>query len=291
MKITTVSQLPDYMDPDEIRSGTYFGVQFPISEAEKKYTSQKITYSRIKEDMMDSVSSLYDITPSLRTDTEQKLSSILSGDGTNETNALVLRGTKNFKDRIFYSGSDITGNAHDDTIPNKKYVDTTIANSIQNQPAFIKSNSTVNAWLSPSNENEDNVFVTGNGDMYGWYLNQGKTTNEVTMGYSGNLVIYGYVSAPKNIQTSQCWMALEAEINGGWKMIQLQPLIIGQKANFFQYVGFNAPVAQGLKVRISTGFLPNLNSSGYANSGLVYALNSSNNDIQEMNAFYGYIIH
>jgi len=108
---------------------------------------------------------------------------------------------------------------------------------------------------------------------------------------SGNLVIWGYVSAPKVIQTSQCWVAMEGLIGGKWKMLQLHPWIVGSKSAFLQFVGFNAPVAQGLKIRIVTGFQPNLNSSGYGNSGLIYSTESDNQNIGSMNTFRGYVIH
>lgn len=116
---------------------------------------------------------------------------------------------------------------------------------------------------------------------------QGRVSNEITCQSSGMFTCFGWLDEPENNRRNNAtrWVAIEGNIKVGdsseWRILQLQPFIGN---NFCSYVGFNFPVKQGLKLRVSTGFLVGTNSNKYYNTDGSLTLNSPNTFI---GAIYG----
>lgn len=79
---------------------------------------------------------------------------------------------------------------------------------------------------------------------------------------SGLFVCYGWLDEAKanSVNNANRWVALEANFNGKWKVVQLQPFISNE---YISYVGFSIPIAQGTELRITTGFKVGTNSNKY----------------------------
>lgn len=80
---------------------------------------------------------------------------------------------------------------------------------------------------------------------------------------NGNLVAWGWLTedAYSTPLPEQCWVALVASIkcenynNTQFDIpIQVVPWIRGKNSTALQYVGFNAPVRKGLRLKVKTGF-------------------------------------
>lgn len=81
-----------------------------------------------------------------------------------------------------------------------------------------------------------------------------KISNEWIVPETGNLVAYGWLDSSSELNNKalpMAYCAMEANINGSWEIIGVQPVI---PAKNITYVGFNCLVKKGLRIRMRTGF-------------------------------------
>ena len=106
-------------------------------------------------------------------------------------------------------------------------------------------------------------------------------TEDFVCNKNGMLVVYGWCADYGSIEPQQCWIALGGynEYTAKYAILKLEPWIQGQNHTVLQYFGFSIPVQKDLRVRIETGFEPNLYISGLqgSRSSLVGGLNGAGN--------------
>ena len=111
---------------------------------------------------------------------------------------------------------------------------------------------------------------------------------------TGYLTLFGWLADNGNVLAQDAWVGLYAQIllasessspQYRWIPLQIQPWIIGARSSIRQYVGFNLPVKEGLKLKIKTGFRVNGSTSGMQDE----ATKSFN--LNEPNCFVGWVVH
>ena len=111
--------------------------------------------------------------------------------------------------------------------------------------------------------------------------------------HTGYLTIVGWLADNGNVLPQNAWVALYGQVyttsgtsqkTPNWIPLQVQPWPIGAKSSIRQYVGFNLPVKEGLRLKIKTGFRVN-GSVGAMQDELTRSFN-----LNEPNCFVGWIL-
>lgn len=281
MNIRTISQLNKIKDPLDISNESLMSMSL-FNQAELNYSSKAVSIQvlshKLSSDINTALVNTYGLTyngvPIKSTDLSASIFNILSND-------IQLGGIKTFIDSPIVPAPTSLSSA-----TNKKYVDTKVTES----PIYIKPNG-----LVPNAFDVDNTPIASTSDnLLHWELlnySAGKVQSTVqTVTSDGNLVCYGWVTAAEVVEPAAAWVALEGKINGKWIILQLSPWITGSNSTELQYVSFNAPVKNGLQLRLTTGFNVNYNKTTYQNRSntLVYNVVAPGTSIT--NAFIGYIL-
>lgn len=302
MTIRTISQLPLI---DVINDADLLEVSKDIGEA---YSSRKCTISTVKHKFGNEISSnigdvfgLYHDPVNHTPLNVKQLSSQVVDLSCNE---IELSGTKTFKSipKIGVPLTEYIGDMDDTSIPN--IIKT--KDLIDNRSCFVSENYVIDGDPGndaiPSFATDSDLFmhwhIDDNGtDSTKWIDPQTNTYGAefgVPCTHTGFLTIYGWLADRGGVLPQNAWVGLYGNIqmyNGKdadvqqnkWVLLQLQPWIRGANATQLQYVSFNIPVKEGLRLKIRTGFNVNGKVGGFQNyRSITYALN-------QPNSFVGYI--
>ena len=234
ISITTISQLPA-ISKDKLASSSIFETGIKVSTAdanENKYSSYKVTYNELSDLLSSNIDSVlypkYNIA-----NTAERLTNL-------ESNDLDIGGVKNFTTSAMINNKEIATTEKVQMILN------------ESMPGFISSKSKIVAYSLNWGNSQSN--------SYDPYLSETITINQ-----TGNLVIYGWMADTGNVAAAQAWISLDGFIQNNWEILQLKPWSTSNISNKLQYVNFNVPVANGLNIRIRTGFPVNTTISGAQN--------------------------
>lgn len=260
IKVRTISQLPE---SESIGNNDVFQISKQSNGI--NYNSHKVKYGTI----VNSVNST--ILEKLTNDYNLKKPTINEILTTTSNHSVSINNINKKIDTINTNINQITTETPEWNINNK------ITN-------FISPNT--NAKLVQSSDNT-NKFYTFRFDS----SSPRKYTDEQQINKTGNLFCYGWITAPKTIDPAEAWVGIETKnSNGQWVLTSLQPWIIGENSTVMQYIGFNCPVQQNTKIRITTGFLITDFSRSFAGRGLVVNVESSSFGQNITNTFIGYVL-
>lgn len=112
----------------------------------------------------------------------------------------------------------------------------------------------------------------------------------VRMERTGWLVVYGWLASDADVLPQNAWVALYGlfDDEDNWKVMQVQPWIVGKHSQQMQYVSFGVPVRAGAKLKIMTGFPVNGTVSGFQTYSHTLLLQPQRGNI--INSFVGYVI-
>lgn len=107
---------------------------------------------------------------------------------------------------------------------------------------------------------------------------------------TGWLVMYGWLASDENVLPQNAWVGLYGLFDDDetWKLVQVQPWIMGRHSQQMQYVGFGLPVRAGGRFKVMTGFPVNGSVSGYQTYSHTLLLTPQRGNI--INSFVGYIV-
>ena len=274
MTIRTITQLPSV--EGVIDDNSFMELSEPkqiTGSSDVGYVSKKVSYGKIKDQLDDQIgrelnkkySMSEDNNPIQVLNLKQRVDSLYDGNSTLTT--------VNFKNSPTISS---TGNKlGDSNVPTVGYIVNTL---IPKSTSFnIGPDSKYDTAKTPTG------FHGGDPDMF-FTIDSGTKESKVqTVGHTGNAVIYGWLADNGNTTSTNAWVGLFGEINNRYILLQLQPWIIGSKSSVLQYIGFNVPVKQGLKLKIMTGFPVN-GSNSVQPGDIGWGINI-------VNAFAGYVIY
>lgn len=298
MIIRTISTLPK---ATTVNDKALMEVSMPTSEqvgVMQKYSSNSIELGSIISTATDrafnKTSEVYDL--SSETGSPISLNKVRSDVNLLSGGNITISGTKTFTNNIKVTAQR----------PNKEDVNSLVTvgylfDNLNDTASFISETRSYNAAQTTSNSFVDETGKTDEAvadDIYEWNLSANTSSstpgnsqsNEVIITQTGNLVVYGWMTALDITDTQECWIALEAFIKNRWIIISVQPWVVGQKASYMQYVGFNVLVSAGTKLRITTGVRIDTSASRYqSGKTLVYNKNDVNSNIT--NTFVGYVLY
>lgn len=306
MTIRTVSQLPAQTSilPDQ----SLFEVSVPGNEA--KYISKKISCSTLLNQFENQISA--DVGRDfglLSGNTPYNVGNISAAVNDLSNHGVVLSGIKEFKDiptittnlsAYKHSSSGATTYDPDVFIPNVMKV----KDLIDTRACFIGEDYVIDG--DPGNDESPRFTTKSDNFMYFRIDDTGvdsskwidpETKSEAgyqTCKYSGFLTMFGWLADNGNVLAQDAWVGLYGQIysileDGSqqqrWIPLQIQPWVIGSRSSIRQYVSFNLPVKEGLRLKVKTGFRVNGSTAGMQDS----ATKSFN--LNEPNCFVGWISH
>ena len=278
MIIRTISQLPKV--DNDIEDTSLFELSKKVDE---KYISKAANFGKIKQQIVGNAIEEVGVTYNL---IDGK--NVIDVSKIKETVDLLKSGDLSCNgNKTFFGNVDVVpGPTLDERKPynvaNVQYVD----DALENISMYIGSKSNYTAAVTA-----DSIVLNPEHILKLYFNDKAQVTNEVEIPKSGNLVMYGWLADNGNIDTATAWVALEGKVNESWIIIQLQPWILGNKHENLQYVGFNCPVAKGMKIRVATGFMLNYSNSTYQNRKNSLVKNIASEGINMTNAFLGYVIY
>lgn len=306
MTIRTVSQLPSQTNP--CPDGTLFEVSVPGSES--KYISKKLSVETLLKQFKSDISSSMAGEFGLMSGTNlYNVGGISAAVHTLSVGNCELSGIKalynipvvkaNLTD---YNSASQGVNSYDpnEFVPNVLKV----KDLIDDRAGFIGDDYMIDG--DPSGD-EAPRFTTKSSNFVYFRINDNGVDSSkwidpetkaeagyVECPYSGYLTMFGWLADNGNVLAQDAWVALYGRIgvtlNTGdhakkWIPLQVQPWIIGARSSTRQYVGFNLPVKEGLRLKVKTGFRVNGSTAGMQDS----ATKSFN--LNEPNCFVGWISH
>lgn len=188
---------------------------------------------------------------------------------------------------------DLSGNISElsDDVVNIEDDINNIRNSIEGlssiTPEWDIKNTTT--YIAPSKS----IKVNGDDFMVFNFEDGKKNTESCKVKHSGNMLCYGWITAPQTMDPADAWVGIEvasSQNSHEWKLLALQPWIIGSKSSVMQYVGFNCPVQAGTYIRITTGFQIKDFGQSFAGRGMVFNIKSDAKTSNINNSFIGYIL-
>ena len=92
--------------------------------------------------------------------------------------------------------------------------------------------------------------------------------DSVVIKKTGYLTVYGWLASQYNVEPQNAWVGLYGLVmtkTGArkWVLLQVQPWVVGKHAVNMQYIGFNIPVKENMRLKIMPGFPVNGNASGF----------------------------
>lgn len=260
MIIRTISQLPKVQQNVFLPDDSLFEVSVSrIANSGQDYISKAVRYKQLA-DQLDSTIQNNIVNNFKLKDTSNKninVQTLYNNVSTIQNGTCTFKGTKTFNDKVILKNTN-----------NNNFSNTSTSND--NCAATIKAiknalNGT-SARIGQTNNIKPVKFLFNNTNVTESkiaYLEVDNVKN-APLPYSGTLVLYGWLADTGVIDTAQCWVALEGQMSdNSWKILQLQPWILGSRHANMQYVSFNAAVAQSIKLRIEVGFELNYQSSSY----------------------------
>lgn len=287
MIIRTISQLPRELE--DIENDSLFELSKKVDD---RYISKSVEFNTLQKQVaataVEQTGITYGLIDGKNNIDVSKLKEVVdalkSGD-------LVCSGNKELNgDLSVIPGPTYTKDVPDADlykVANVKYVQ----EAITNLNTFVGSKSNYTAGIAA-----DGTIYNPEQMLKCYFDNDDMQTNEVKMTKTGNLVMYGWLADNGNVDTAAAWVALEGCIIGEnnsetWLILQLQPWILGEKHENLQYVGFNCPVTEGMKIRVKTGFTLNYTNSTYQNRKNSLVKNNLIPGTNLTNAFLGYVIY
>lgn len=274
MTIRTITQLPSV--EGVIDDNSFMELSEPkqiTGSSDVGYVSKKVSYGKIKDQLDDQIGSELnrkysmseDNNPIQILDLKQRVDSLYDG------NSTLMSANFQNSPTIQSTGNDLG----DSNVPTVGYIVNTL---IPKSTSFnIGSDSKYDAAKTSTG-------FYGDPEMFFTIDSGTKESKEPqTVKHTGNAVIYGWLADNGNTTSTNAWVGLFGEINNRYILLQLQPWIIGSKSSILQYVGFNVPVKQGLKLKIMTGFPVN-GSNSVQPGDIGWGINI-------VNAFAGYVIY
>lgn len=261
MNVRTVSQLPETLSA---YANDLIEVSQQVDAASSpKYVSRKIKFSNLSGEITTTMTNDLETKYGLFNDCIVVLNNRISENS--ESNINFQKNIKNLDSKI----SELSSTKADD---------------------FSENMSILSGYVCPTATSNERC---GGSNLYSLSIQTDtqNTTNEITIDKGGQFVCYGWLTGSNRIDPAQAYVALEAYISNKWVLIQLQPWIIGAHSQYMQYVGFNAPVSKGLKLRITTGFKIEDFDQSYASKGLIVNVKSDNTHTNSMNTFVGYVLN
>ena len=281
MTIRTISQLPSASS--KIEPASYFEVSEPKFGAEPDvpvgYVSKKQTFANIRDQINDELSGYiverFDLSP---IDGDVKVGALRRTVNDLSSGDVTIEGNKSFTYPPSVLSASYSGSGADKKLVTLGYVKNTIIPNISYN--HIGEDSKFDTARGVTQ------FVNGDGMLLKWSIDAGKMeSNEQTINHTGNLVMYGILADNGDVDARTAWVGLFGKVDGKEICISLQPWIIGQKSSILQYVGFNIPVKQNLKLKIRTGFPVNGSNSGSQGSNsMMFGIGVDSN-------FVGYVIY
>lgn len=302
MTIRTISQLP-------LATGIQDNDLLEISQAaSNKYVSKKCEFATMKQNIGNEISNVIGSTFGLYHDRLAKqplnVKELSAQFVSLSCENVELSGVKTFTSipKIQVPATAYLGDIDDTNIPNI----TKTKDLIDNRACFISEEYVIDGDPGndavPSFSKDSELFmhwhIDDNGtDSTKWIDPQTKTYGAeygVKCTHSGFLTIYGWLADKGGVLPQNAWVGLYGNVqmytgtdgeiqHNKWVLLQLQPWIRGTNATQLQYVGFNLPVKEGLRLKIKTGFNVNGQVGGFQHDrSATYALN-------QPNSFVGYI--
>lgn len=306
MTIRTVSQLPS--QTSILPNGTLFEVSVPGDDS--KYISKKLSVETLESQFKKSISTDIAVEFGLLSGTTSYKVYNLSNDiNTLSTKNCVLSGVKEFTD-IPVINTSLTSYDNDSNGVNPLVPDYMIPNVmrvkdlIDSRACFIGEDYVIDG--DPGNDESPRFTTKSNNFMYFRIDDNGVDSSKwidpetraeagyQKCPYSGYLTMFGWLADNGNVLAQDAWVGLYGQIgatlaNGQivqkWIPLQIQPWIIGARSSTRQYVSFNLPVKEGLRLKVKTGFRVNGSTAGMQDS----ATKSFN--LNEPNCFVGWISH
>lgn len=271
LNLTTISKL-ESLSAEQLNNNDLFWVSHP--DQNNRYISKNTSLTAIAEFTKKDVEQEFRLSGMDVTQMNNTISNILSGSTTFYGNK-VFRKTPTITGQT--SGYESVGNT---AILTKENI-TDLANDlIANGITMIASNS-----KTESNPDNDTPYTNMDGNLLTWtIINGNNESNEIECTDDGQLVVYGWTADNGQVLAQEAWIAIYGYIDNKWTVLQLHPWIVSQNSSILQYIGFNIPVKQNLKIKIKTGFPVNMTASGFNNKNTL-----TFNDGQ-VNTFVGYII-
>lgn len=306
MTIRTVSQLPP--QTSILPGQSLFEVSVPGNGA--KYISKKISCDTLLNQFEAQISA--DVGRNfglLSGNTPYNVGNISAAVNDLSNSSIVLSGIKEFKNiptittnlsAYKYSSSGANTYDPDVFIPNVMKV----KDLIDTRACFIGEDYVING--DPGNDESPRFTTKSDNFMYFRIDDTGvdsskwidpETKSEAgyqTCKYSGFLTMFGWLADNGNVLAQDAWVGLYGQIysildDGSqqqrWIPLQIQPWVIGSRSSIRQYVSFNLPVKEGLRLKVKTGFRVNGSTAGMQDS----ATKSFN--LNEPNCFVGWISH
>ena len=305
MTIRTVSQLPP--QTSNLPNGTLFEVSVPGGQ---KYISKKLSVDTLLEQFNGTISSGIANEFGLMTGTKPLNVRGISADvHTLSVEDCELSGIKAYYDipviktnlTCYNSASQgIQAYDPDDFIPNVMRV----KDLIDDRACFIGDDYLIDGdpggdeapRFTTKSENFMYFRIDDNGvDSSKWIDPETRAeAGYVECPYSGFLTMFGWLADNGNVLAQDAWVGLYGQIyvttkNGDraqkWIPLSIQPWVIGARSSTRQYVSFNLPVKEGLRLKVKTGFRVNGSTAGMQDSS------TKSFNLNEPNCFVGWISH
>lgn len=260
MIIRTISQLPKVQQNTFLPDDSLFEVSVSrVSNSGQDYISKAVRYKQLSDQLYSTIQNNIVNTFSLKDASNKNINVKTLNNNANSmlSGTCTFTGTKTFNGQVLLKhSSNYTFNNASDSNDYCAATVKTIKNALNGTSARIGKTNNIQPVKFLFNN-------TGTNETKLAYLEINNVKN-TPLPYSGTLVIYGWLADTGVIDTAQCWVALEGQMqDNSWKILQLQPWILGSRHSNMQYVGFNVPVAQGMKLRVEVGFELNYQSSSY----------------------------
>ena len=305
MTIRTVSQLPP--QTSNLPNGTLFEVSVPGGQ---KYISKKLSVDTLLEQFNGTISSGIANEFGLINGTKPLNVRGISADvHTLSVEDCELSGIKAYYDipviktnltRYNSASQGVQAYDPDDFIPNVMRV----KDLIDDRACFIGDDYLIDGdpggdespRFTTKSENFMYFRIDDNGvDSSKWIDPETRAeAGYVECQYSGFLTMFGWLADNGNVLAQDAWVGLYGQIyvttkNGDraqkWIPLSIQPWVIGASSSTRQYVGFNIPVKEGLRLKVKTGFRVNGSTAGMQDSS------TKSFNLNEPNCFVGWISH
>lgn len=291
MIIRTISQLPKTTTIDD--SDSLFEVSI---KRDQSYISKAITYGNLMDKLYGEIDNKfqtqYGLNPTINIDSiKNTVNSLTNGN-------IAIKGVKNMisstvqLSTLPYDNNKLEDESYRNTAASIGYV----LNAMKSGSSFISNGSKATGFVTTGGMR----YQAETGGLMQFYFNENtaaRTSEECICPQSGNLVMYGWLADNGNVDPAAAWVAVEAYSDtilegGGWIIVALQPWIQGTKHSNLQYVGFNIPVAKGMKLRITTGFDLNYTNSTYQQRKNTLVMNVNTASAMNItNSFIGYVLY